>query len=107
MLVGGGVFNVNDMVCIVVFIIFNDVKWIKVGVVVFVLKENMIVVDGCCIIKYEYLVVCLGIKFDWNKVEGLSEILGENGVILNYCFDLVLYIWELVKNFKKGKVVFI
>ena len=105
-LVGGGVFNANDTVRTVASIIPNNVKWIKAGVAAFAPKENMIVVDGCRTIKYEHLVVCPGIKLDWNKVEGLSETLGENGVTSNYRFDLAPYTWELVKNLKKGKAVF-
>lgn len=37
------------------------------------------------------LVVAVGIKLDWEHVEGLTETLGKNGVCSNYSPDTVNY----------------
>ena len=42
----------------------------------------------------------------WDKIRGLSETLGCNGVTSNYRYDLARYTWELVQNLKQGKAIF-
>jgi sulfide:quinone oxidoreductase len=58
------------------------------------------------VVKYDRLVVCAGLKLDWDKVEGLRETLGRNGVTSNYRYDLAPYTWEMVKSLKQGKAIF-
>jgi sulfide:quinone oxidoreductase len=82
------------------------VTWIKAAVAAFMPEQNILLLDGCRHVKYQQLVVCPGIKLDWDKIEGLSETLGRNGVTSNYRFDLAPYTWELVQSFKGGKALF-
>lgn len=105
-LVGGGVFNPNTTVRTTSSVIPDGVKWIKAGAAAFLPKDNLVVIDGCRTVKYQQLVVCPGIKLDWDSIEGLPETLGENGVTSNYRFDLAPYTWEVVKNLKGGKALF-
>ncbi|MBT1450763.1 TIGR01244 family phosphatase [Glaciecola sp. XM2] len=105
-MVGCGVFDPNETVRTTASVIPEGVTWIKAAAAAFLPKENTLIIDGCRIVKYEQLVVCPGIKLDWNKIEGLSETLGRNGVTSNYRFDLAPYTWELVKGLKKGKAIF-
>ena len=105
-LVGGGVFEPNTTVRTTSSVIPDGVKWIKAGAAAFLPDANLVVIDGCRTVKYEHLVVCPGIKLDWDGIDGLSETLGENGVTSNYRFDLAPYTWELVKDLKGGKAVF-
>lgn len=57
-------------------------------------------------VAYEFLVVAPGLKLCWDKVDGLSETLGRNGVTSNYRYDLAPYTWELVQSFKSGTALF-
>lgn len=57
-------------------------------------------------IHYDYLVVAPGIQLNWDKVKGLEETLGKNGVCSNYSYELVDYTWETLKNFKGGTAIF-
>lgn len=56
---------------------------------------------------YEYLVVATGVKLDWDKIAGVREALGKNGVCSNYSPDTVDYTWTCVQNLAPGaKAVF-
>jgi len=57
-------------------------------------------------IGYQALVIAAGIHLDWDKIAGLSETLGQNGVTSNYRYDLAPYTWELLRNFKGGTALF-
>ena len=58
-------------------------------------------------LTYDYLVVCTGLKLDWNKVEGLAEALGHDGVCSNYSPQHVTYTWDCIKALKPGdKAIF-
>ncbi|MEG6508993.1 TIGR01244 family sulfur transferase [Methyloligella sp. 2.7D] len=105
-LVGAGVFDPSFTVNTMASVIPSGVKWIKAAVTAFEPKDNAVILEGCRVVQYKWLVVCPGIKLDWDKVEGLPETLGRNGVTSNYRFDLAPYTWELVSNFKEGKAVF-
>lgn len=56
--------------------------------------------------SYDVLIVAAGIQLDWDKVKGLKEALGKNGVCSNYSFDYTDYTWKCISSFKGGKAVF-
>jgi len=105
-MVGGGVFDPSTTVKTMASVIPSKVKWIKAAVAGFEPEANQIVLEGCRVIRYEVLIVCPGVKLNWNAIEGLSETLGQNGVTSNYRYDLAQYTWELVKNLKGGHAIF-
>lgn len=82
------------------------VTWIKAAVASFAPETNSVLLEGCRAVRYNHLIVCPGIKLNWNGVEGLTETLGHNGVTSNYRYDLAPYTWELVRNLKAGKAIF-
>lgn len=73
-------------------------------VVGFEFDVYVVVFDGCWCIGYCRFVVCLGFKFDWYVIDGFVDMFGCNGVMLNYCYDFVLYMWEFVCVFCGGNV---
>jgi sulfide:quinone oxidoreductase len=105
-MVGGGVFTPSETVRTMASVIPTDVSWIKAAVAAFEPESNQIILEGCRVIKYKSLVVCPGLKLDWQGIEGLNETLGRNGVTSNYRFDLASYTWELVQKLKTGKALF-
>jgi NADPH-dependent 2,4-dienoyl-CoA reductase/sulfur reductase-like enzyme len=38
------------------------------------------------LVDYEFLVMCPGIQLDWDKITGLEQALGRNGVSSNYSY---------------------
>ena len=105
-MVGGGIFEAADTARTMASVIPTDVSWIKAAVAAFEPEHNQIILEGCRVVKYKQLVVCPGLKLDWQGIEGLNETLGRNGVTSNYRFDLAPYTWELVQNLKGGKALF-
>ena len=105
-MVGGGIFSASDTVRTMGSLIPRGVHWIKSAVAAFEPQNNAVILDGCRVVKYDRLIVCPGLKLDWEKVEGLSETLGRNGVTSNYRYDLAPYTWELVQGLKSGRAIF-
>ncbi len=105
-MVGGGIFDPCDTVKTVASLIPDNVKWIKSAVAAFEPEKNTVILEGCRVVQYDRLIVCAGLKLDWNAIEGLEETLGKNGVTSNYRYDLAPYTWELVQGLNGGKAIF-
>ena len=105
-MVGGGIFDPQDTVRTMGSLIPKGVHWLKSAVAAFEPKDDAVILDGCRVVKYKRLIVCPGLKLDWNKVDGLVETLGKNGVTSNYRYDLAPYTWELVNGMKEGRAIF-
>jgi sulfide:quinone oxidoreductase len=105
-MVGSGIFEAADTARTMASVIPTDVSWIKAAVAAFEPDNNQVILEGCRVVKYKQLVVCPGLKLDWQGIEGLNDTLGRNGVTSNYRFDLAPYTWELVQNLKGGKALF-
>ncbi len=57
-------------------------------------------------VTYDQLVVAAGIQIDWDKIDGLVDTLGRNGVTSNYSYDTLEYTWDCIRNLKSGKALF-
>jgi len=105
-MVGGGVFDAEQTSRTMGSLIPRGVRWIQAAVAAFEPQNNAIVLDGCRVVKYTRMIVCPGIKLDWNKIDGLVQTLGKNGVSSNYRYDLAPYTWQLVEGIKEGRAIF-
>lgn len=105
-MVGGGIFDAQSTARTMGSLIPKGVHWIKSAVAAFEPDNNAVILDGCRMVKYKRLIVCPGIKLDWNGIEGLVETLGHNGVTSNYRYDLARYTWQLVEKMKQGRAIF-
>jgi sulfide:quinone oxidoreductase len=105
-LVGGGAFDVSKTVRPMKSVIPKNATWIKASAEKILPEFNKILLSDGKHLKYKQLIVCPGLRLAWEKIEGLTETLGKNGVTSNYRFDLAPYTWELVSNFKQGNVIF-
>jgi sulfide:quinone oxidoreductase len=105
-MVGAGIFEAQDTARTMASLIPQGVKWIKAAVAAFEPANNAVILDGCRVVKYDRLVVCPGIKLAWDRIEGLEETLGRNGVTSNYRYDLAPYTWQLVQEMDKGRALF-
>lgn len=81
------------------------VRWIHDSAQRFEPEANRVVLKNGDTLTYDYLIVCTGVKLDWDKVVGLAETLGTNGVCSNYSPKSVNYTWECVQNLKAGDKV--
>lgn len=105
-MVGAGVFEAPFTARTMGAVLPHGVHWIKAAVAAFEPEHNAVVLEGCRVVSYKQLVVCPGLKLDWNSIEGLTETLGHNGVTSNYRYDLAPYTWELVQQLSGGKAIF-
>ncbi len=105
-MVGGGVFRKEETAKAMAAVLPRRVTWIKAAVAGFEPQANCVVIEGCRTIRYQRLVVCPGIKLNWDGVEGLAATLGKNGVTSNYRYDLAPYTWELVRSLRSGRALF-
>lgn len=105
-LVGAGVFDPRDTAKTMGSLIPQGVAWIRAAVVAFEPQANSVVLEGCRVVTYDRLVVCPGLKLDWDRIPGLNETLGHNGVTSNYRYDLAPYTWAQVRALKSGRALF-
>lgn len=105
-MVGAGIFDARTTARTLGSLIPRGVHWIKSAVAAFEPKNNAVILDGCRVVQYQRLIVCPGLKLDWNGVDGLVQTLGKNGVTSNYRYDLAPYTWSLVQQMKSGQAVF-
>lgn len=105
-LVGGGVFRAASTARTLASVLPKGVHWLKSAVAAFEPERNVIVLDGCRVVRYEQLIVCPGLKLDWHGIEGLVDTLGRNGVTSNYRYDLAPYTWTLVQAMRGGRALF-
>lgn len=105
-MVGRGIFTPEKTVRSMQQLIPREVSWIKEAVAGFEPDNNHVILDNGSIVGYERLVVCPGLKLDWDGVEGLQDALGKNGVTSNYHPQTAAYTWELVQSLKQGRALF-
>ncbi|TPE49241.1 bifunctional protein tyrosine phosphatase family protein/NAD(P)/FAD-dependent oxidoreductase [Amaricoccus solimangrovi] len=105
-LVGAGVFEARDTARVMGGLVPKGVHWIKAAVAAFEPEANAVILDGCRVVRYDRLIVCPGLKLDWDRIEGLERTLGRNGVTSNYRYDLAPYTWKLVGEMKRGRAIF-
>ncbi|MDX2142468.1 MAG: FAD/NAD(P)-binding oxidoreductase, partial [Rhodospirillaceae bacterium] len=106
-LVGAGVYDLKDTRRSEATLIPAGVRWIKDAAAAFAPETNTVTLASGGTVTYDYLVVCPGLKLNWDGVKGLRAALGKGGVCSNYSPDTVEYTWTCVQALKRGdKAVF-
>ena len=105
-LVGGGAYKAKDTVRPMASVMPSRATWIKASAEKIDPEENQVTLSNGNTIHYEQLIVSPGLRLAWEKIEGLSETIGKNGVTSNYRYDLAPYTWDLVSSITSGKVLF-
>ncbi|MBH1922909.1 FAD/NAD(P)-binding oxidoreductase [Serratia surfactantfaciens] len=105
-LVGGGLFDISKTQRAMRDVIPSGVSWLQDSVVRVDPDEKYIETRQGKRVSYDFLIVACGLVLRWDKIEGLEETLGLNGVTSNYRFDLAEYTWKLVREMQGGKAIF-
>jgi len=105
-LIGGGIFKQPRTEKPMAGLIPRGVRWIQAACAGFDPHRNQIILEDSERIGYKTLIVAPGLKLDWERIEGLQETLGKNGVTSNYMHGLGAYTWKLVESLKGGKALF-
>ena len=104
--VAGGVFKKEDSRREESNLIPDGVTWIKDFATSIDPDVQTVSVAGGETVGYDYLIVCPGIQIDWDKIDGLVDTIGQNGVCCNYDYNLVDYTWECLKTLEGGHALF-
>ena len=105
-LVGAGVFSLAQTVRREETLVPEGVTWIKAAASAFHPDDNQVELADGRRVAYRHLVVCPGLQLDWDKVEGLRQALGGDGVCTNYSADSVDYTWRCLQEFRGGTALF-
>jgi sulfide:quinone oxidoreductase len=105
-LVGGGIFPKEVSEKREAEVIPRGVDWIKDAVVSFDPSSSSVTTRAGQKIHYKYLVVSPGMEIFWDKIQGLKENLGLNGVCSNYSYESVESTWKEIHQFKGGRAIF-
>ena len=87
-------------------VIPRRVTWIQDAVAEFLPEQNMIRTRDGKTVTYDWLIVGAGLQINWDKIPGLKESIGKNGVCSNYSYASVDSTWEAIRNFRGGNAVF-
>ncbi|KAJ1568370.1 hypothetical protein HK096_006748 [Nowakowskiella sp. JEL0078] len=104
-LVGGGVKSFNASKKPMSDVIPKHCEWIKGRVTKIDAANNAVTTLGKEI-QYDFLVVAPGIQINWDKIVGLKDSLGKNGVTSNYSAESVQKTYEFLKDVKIGNAIF-
>ncbi len=105
-LVGGGCAKRETSMRSEASVMPKDATWIRDAATEFDPGNNTVLTDGGKTIGYDVLIVCPGIQLDWDRIPGVTETLGRDGVSSNYTYDLAPKTWEFIKNTRSGTAVF-
>ncbi|MFV1919687.1 TIGR01244 family sulfur transferase [Sphingomonas sp. MJ1 (PH-R8)] len=105
-LVGAGVFTPEQTRKDEAEVMPSGVEWMRMPAVGFDPDRNAVELEDGRTLTYRVLVVAPGLRLAWEKIEGLTQALGRNGVTSNYRYDLAPYTYQLVEGLKKGRALF-
>ncbi|MGF6545492.1 NAD(P)/FAD-dependent oxidoreductase [Paraburkholderia youngii] len=105
-MVGAGVFHPETTARSMDSVLPANLKRINAAVTRFEPAQNLVILDDSRALEYRQLVVCPGLKLDWNAIDGLVDTLGRNGVTSNYRYDLAPYTWKLTQQLETGRAIF-
>ncbi len=78
------------------------VTWIQSPAQQFEPEQNRVTLKSGDCLTYDYLVVCTGVELNWEKIDGLTETLGKNGVCSNYAANQAEYTWACLQSLQAG-----
>ncbi len=105
-LVGAGVFRKEVTERSEASLIPRGVKWIVESADSIDPENRTVTTLGRNTYRYENLVVAAGLQVDWDRVKGLPETVGKNGVCSIYDYRYVASTWEMISGFKGGNALF-
>ena len=105
-LVAAGVFSLEQTRRDEASLIPDGVTWIREAAAGFDPDAGTVSTDAGTTHSYDVLIVATGIRLCWDRVRGLPEALGTQGITSNYRRDLLPYTWKTIQEFRGGKALF-
>ncbi|KAL5019795.1 hypothetical protein ScPMuIL_002687 [Solemya velum] len=105
--VGGGTKTVSNSSRPMGKVLPKKADWIQAGAVAFDPKNSTVTCSNGDVIKYDYMVVSMGLQLDYHKVKGLPEaLLSDPAVCSNYSSKYVTKTFPALENITDGKAIF-
>lgn len=104
-LVGAGAYPMAKTRRSVASLVPSGVSFIQDAVTEFRPDADEVALASGDSLGYGHLIVCPGIVLDWQKIAGLPESLGSNGVCSNYSVDHAEYTWRCIQQLEHGAKV--
>ncbi len=105
-MVGAGVFTAEQTRKAEAEVMPKGVEWMRVAATGFEPDRNAVELEDGRRLTYRVLVAAPGLRLAWEKIEGLNDALGRNGVTSNYRYDLAPYTYQLVQGLRQGRALF-
>jgi len=105
-LVGGGTVKPEESRREEASLIPNGCAWVRDSVTSFKPGANSVQLASGGTLTYEYLIVCPGIQVDFDRVDGLAEVVGTKDVSSNYRYDLAPKTFEMLDRVTGGTLLF-
>ncbi|WP_434423356.1 NAD(P)/FAD-dependent oxidoreductase [Nannocystis pusilla] len=105
-LVGGGAATKEETVRDEADLIPAGATWIRERATAFDPERNVVTTAEGRTIRYDHLVVAAGIQLDWDKIDGLHDALGHDGVCSNYAYTTVDSTWKFIRELERGTAIF-
>ncbi|CAN7980465.1 unnamed protein product [Ixodes pacificus] len=105
-LVGGGLKPASASIRPMKEVVPSNALWIRDHAEMFVPQENVVVTKGGLRIKYDFLVVAVGIQVRFDMIKGLEDALRTPNVCSNYSYKTVTKTFSAMQNFNEGTAIF-
>jgi sulfide:quinone oxidoreductase len=105
-LVAAGVFSLEQTRRDEAGLIPAGVTWIREAAASFDPDAATVHTSAGRRLGYDVLIVATGIRLCWERVRGLPEALGSQGITSNYRRDLLPYTWKTIQEFSGGTALF-
>jgi len=106
-LVGGGVVPKERSRHFEIDVLPRKATWIKDRVTRFEPADNRVVLGDGSRVSYDYLIVAIGLKLNWEAIKGLSvDQIGKDGICSNYLYDGCEGTWRTLQEFNGGTALF-
>lgn len=105
-LVGGGCASIEKSARKEADVMPKGVRWYQLSAADIDPDSKIVTLANGDTVAYDFLVTCPGIQLDWDKIPGLTETLGVNGVSSNYLPELAPKTWDFVRGMRSGTAVF-
>lgn len=107
-LIGGGMKTLSQSYRSTKSVLPKNVNWIQNKVNSFNPQDNSVITSNGDIINYDYMVVAVGLHYNFDQIKGLREALDakDSGVCTNYSSHYVEKTYQIMQSFKDGNAIF-
>jgi sulfide:quinone oxidoreductase len=80
--------------------------WIQGSAIRFEPEAQRLITATGEVLRYDALVVAIGLQLDWDRIKGLPEALGQHGIVSTYSHDHITATWAAIRGFQGGTALF-